>query len=137
MNWLGMRQELLKGMSRYKDLIEESGNHNCFWDAIILTAGTEKQRDMYQSQIEAKLRRKEIPSCCKYLVFSDPPGAKLGDGGATLHALDQLVITESEEYIKNSKVLLIHAGGYSQRLPSASVIGKVFAAYPISKYLHL
>jgi fucose-1-phosphate guanylyltransferase len=65
-------------------------------------------------------------------VFSDPPGAKLGDGGATLHVLDQLVITESEEYIKNSKVLLIHAGGYSQRLPSASVIGKVFAAYPIN-----
>ncbi|XP_078263990.1 fucose-1-phosphate guanylyltransferase isoform X2 [Rhinoraja longicauda] len=29
------------------------------------------------------------------------------------------------------KVLLIHAGGYSQRLPSASALGKVFMAVPV------
>ena len=27
---------------------------------------------------------------CRYLVFSDPPGVRIGSGGATMHALEQL-----------------------------------------------
>jgi hypothetical protein len=30
-----------------------------------------------------------------------------------------------------AKVLLIHAGGFSKRLPNVSVIGKIFAALPL------
>ena len=29
-----------------------------------------------------------------------------------------------------ARVLLIHAGGYSQRLPSVSVVGKIFMGIP-------
>ncbi len=32
-----------------------------------------------------------------------------------------------------AKVMLIHAGGYSQRLPNVSVIGKAFMALPCGK----
>ena len=32
-----------------------------------------------------------------------------------------------------AKVMLIHAGGYSQRLPHVSVLGKVFMALPCGK----
>ena len=33
-----------------------------------------------------------------------------------------------------AKVMLVHAGGYSQRLPNLSVIGKVFMALPCSEW---
>ena len=32
------------------------------------------------------------------------------------------------------KVILIHAGGYSQRLPNQSVLGKVFLTLPCGKF---
>lgn len=34
----------------------------------------------------------------------------------------------------SDKVLLIHAGGFSKRLPIVSVIGKIFAALPFGKF---
>ena len=33
-------------------------------------------------------------------------------------------------YVSLAKVLLVHAGGYSQRLPNFSVLGKIFMALP-------
>ena len=34
-------------------------------------------------------------------------------------------------YLYIAKVLVIQAGGYSQRFPSASVVGKAFVSYPV------
>ena len=55
----------------------------------------------------------------RFFVFSDPPGAKLGDGGATLHALDQLVHAKSRDYIRKcekstllaNKMAHVHSSG--------------------------
>lgn len=76
-------------------------------------------------------------------MVCDPSGPKIGNGGATMHVLEQL-----EDVIETcmlcslinilclldaetaAKVLLIHAGGYSQRIPIASVVGKVFLTLP-------
>ena len=33
------------------------------------------------------------------------------------------------------RVLIIHAGGFSQRLPNQSVLGKVFLTLPCGKYI--
>lgn len=35
-----------------------------------------------------------------------------------------------------AKVLLLHAGGYSQRLPHVSVIGKIFMALPFGNPMY-
>ena len=91
-------------------------------------------------------------------MVCDPVGAKIGNGGATMHALEQLQEqVPKEQLLKGNvrtwhtlcrggggdgclcvdfhaaKVLMVHAGGYSQRLPSVSVIGKVFLALPSGK----
>ena len=83
----------------------------------------------------------------RYLVFSDSPGAKIGNGGATMHAFEQLEMVVGWEELKKgtvtetlavftinvecaARVLLLHAGGYSQRLPSVSVVGKIFMGLP-------
>lgn len=88
----------------------------------------------------------------RYLVFSDPPGAKIGNGGATLHVFEQLEKVVGWEELKKgdknqfntrgiainteyaARVLLLHAGGYSQRLPSVSVVGKIFMGLPCGMF---
>ena len=54
----------------------------------------------------------------------------LGNGGSTLVVLKALYDRYGDEFA-NKKTLVIHAGGYSQRLPSASVMGKVCALYNV------
>ncbi|NWW82564.1 FPGT guanylyltransferase, partial [Climacteris rufus] len=53
----------------------------------------------------------------------------LGNGGSTLHALRCLEEQYGDQWTSFT-VLLIHSGGYSQRLPSASALGKIFLALP-------
>uniref|UniRef100_A0A3Q3BTT4 Fucose-1-phosphate guanylyltransferase n=1 Tax=Haplochromis burtoni TaxID=8153 RepID=A0A3Q3BTT4_HAPBU len=101
-----------------------------FWDVVVVTAVDGSQRKAYELQISEKVDRKELPVGVHYKVFSDPPGPKIGNGGSTLYALQQL----NDIYGKSLgrlRVILIHAGGFSQRLPSASALGKIFMAVPL------
>uniref|UniRef100_A0A3Q1EQJ1 Fucose-1-phosphate guanylyltransferase n=1 Tax=Acanthochromis polyacanthus TaxID=80966 RepID=A0A3Q1EQJ1_9TELE len=82
-----------------------------------------------------KTDRKELPLGVQYKVFSDPPGPKIGNGGSTLYALQQL----NDIYgkcLSRLRVILIHAGGFSQRLPSASALGKIFMAFPLGEPIY-
>lgn len=49
-----------------------------FWDAVVVTAVDQSQRQAYELQIKEKLERKEVPLGIHYKVFSDPPGCKIG-----------------------------------------------------------
>uniref|UniRef100_A0A8C0HQP2 Fucose-1-phosphate guanylyltransferase n=1 Tax=Buteo japonicus TaxID=224669 RepID=A0A8C0HQP2_9AVES len=53
----------------------------------------------------------------------------LGNGGSTLHVLRCLEDLYGDKWT-SFIVLLIHSGGYSQRLPNASALGKIFTALP-------
>ncbi|XP_034387648.1 serine/threonine-protein kinase TNNI3K isoform X1 [Cyclopterus lumpus] len=106
-----------------------------FWDAVVVTAADESQRDAYELQIRGKVDRKELPLGLPYKVFSDPPGSKIGNGGSTLYALQQLDDIYGKA-LGGLRVLLIHAGGFSQRLPSASALGKLFTAVPLGDPLY-
>lgn len=104
-----------------------------FWDMVVVTAVDEKQRIAYKQQIDAKISRGELPKGLIYEVVSDPQGTKIGNGGATLHAVEKLESIHGNELLSSSKILMLHAGGFSQRLPSASVLGKIFTAVPLGK----
>ena len=104
-----------------------------FWDIVVITAVDEKQLVAYELQIEAKLSRGELPKGVVYKVVNDPPGPKIGNGGATLHAIVRLEKDFGTEFLSQCKILMLHAGGFSQRLPSASVLGKIFTAVPYGK----
>ena len=105
-----------------------------FWDIVVVTAVDQKQLTAYELQIKAKLGRGELPNGVVYKVVSDPTGPKIGNGGATLHAIEQLEKDLGAEFLSQCKILMLHAGGFSQRLPSASVLGKIFTAVPYGKY---
>uniref|UniRef100_G3VJJ9 Fucose-1-phosphate guanylyltransferase n=1 Tax=Sarcophilus harrisii TaxID=9305 RepID=G3VJJ9_SARHA len=111
-----------------------------FWDAVVITAADEKQERAYRQQLSRKLQRKELPLGARYHVFADPAGAKIGNGGSTLCALQCLEEIYGDRW-NSFTILLIHSGGYSQRLPNASALGKIFMAlplgYPIYQMLEL
>ncbi|NXT00244.1 FPGT guanylyltransferase, partial [Jacana jacana] len=83
----------------------------------------------YRRQLAEKLVGKELPLGVRYHVFVDPPGHKMGNGGSTLHVLRCLEDLYGDKWTSFT-VLLIHSGGYSQRLPNASALGKIFTALP-------
>ncbi|XP_068731134.1 fucose-1-phosphate guanylyltransferase-like [Montipora capricornis] len=102
-----------------------------FWDAVVITALDESQKEAYEIQVQCKLDRGELPLGVKYLVFHDPPGPKIGNGGSVLVTIGDLLKIYDEEELLKTKIILLPAGGYSQRLPNASVLGKAFTALPI------
>ncbi|GAB1608875.1 fucose-1-phosphate guanylyltransferase-like, partial [Argonauta hians] len=112
----------------FKGRDKDSG-HTPFWEAVVITTADEDQKQGFQLQIKAKHERKELPSNLEIHVISDPPGVKLGNGGATFTALSFLQEFYGEKFL-SMKILLIHAGGLSKRLPSHSVLGKIFSTLP-------
>ncbi|NXM71747.1 FPGT guanylyltransferase, partial [Serilophus lunatus] len=67
-------------------------------------------------------------------VASGVAEPRAGNGGSTLHVLQYLEDLYGDEW-SSFTVLLIHSGGYSQRLPSASALGKIFMALPLGEPL--
>lgn len=98
-----------------------------FWDVVVLTASDEDQQKAYEMQIELKLERRELPTGVDYKVYADPPGPKIGCGGATMHVVSKLTEFYGRSRLDTLYILLLNAGGQSQRLPSGSVMGKVNA----------
>uniref|UniRef100_A0A8B9UHR4 Fucose-1-phosphate guanylyltransferase n=1 Tax=Anas zonorhyncha TaxID=75864 RepID=A0A8B9UHR4_9AVES len=106
--------------------------HGEFWDLVAITAADAEQERAFRRQLAAKLARGELPRGVRYHVFGDPPGHKIGNGGSTLHVLQCLENLYGDKWT-SFIVLLIHSGGYSQRLPNASALGKIFTALPLDK----
>lgn len=105
-----------------------------FWDIVVITALDESQKNAYEIQLQSKLARGELPLGVQYHVFYDPPGPKIGNGGSVLVTIGDLLKIYDEEELMNSKIIMLPAGGYSQRLPNASVLGKAFTALPIGRF---
>ena len=104
-----------------------------FWDIVVITALDEGQKHAYDIQLRSKLSRGELPLGVEYHVFYDPPGPKIGNGGSVLVTIGDLLKIYGEERLKHFKILMLPAGGYSQRLPNASVLGKAFTSLPYGK----
>jgi hypothetical protein len=101
------------------------------WDVVIITAADEGHKHAYEARLDLALSAKALPVGLKWIVVADPPGPKIGSGGATLFVLSKFATHYGDRFAE-MRVLLIHAGGYSQRLPSMSVCGKIFAALPVA-----
>ncbi|XP_065697909.2 fucose-1-phosphate guanylyltransferase, partial [Patagioenas fasciata] len=123
------REDTARRLARFAALRGKAARPGEFWDVVAVTAADEEQARAYRQQLAEKLRRGELPRGARYHVFADPPGAKIGNGGSTLHVLQCLEDLYGDKWT-SFVVLLIHSGGYSQRLPNASALGKIFTALP-------
>ena len=74
-----------------------------------------------------------FPAIQKSVVVPDPPGRRAGSGGATLGVLRELFTQFNlrDADLDQLRILLIHSGGASQRLPAYSPLGKIFAPLPL------
>lgn len=95
------------------------------WDYIILTASNEHQAESFRLQIQS--RSAFLPSRTKFAVIPDEGGVRVGSGGATLSVLKWLAENGGWE---GKRVLVIHSGGDSKRVPQYSALGKLFSPVP-------
>ena len=118
---LFLRQSYLDGYEAYELSLTESKRRPELWDYVILTASNESQAQSYREQIDYRLAEGKLPKSTNYAVIPDPDGKRVGSGGATLNVLRY--IREREDTFKGKKILVIHSGGDSKRVPQYSACG--------------
>lgn len=69
-----------------------------------------------------------LPERCQFLVVPDPADRRVGSGSATINALG--VLGRDIDWWEHHRVLLVHSGGDSRRLPQYSPVGKLFGVLP-------
>ncbi len=102
------------------------------WDYVILTASNEEQAKAYRAQIEDRLSKGRLPRETKYAVLPDPDGKRVGSGGATFHVMKYISEQSDgeESCFRKKRILVIHSGGDSRRVPQYSACGKLFSPVP-------
>ena len=123
---LFLRQSYLDSWTEYeKSLAREDYPA---WDYVLLTASNEDQAEAYRQQLTYRLDQGKLPSGTRYAVVPDPDGRRVGSGGATFSALRY--IREREPGFEKLKILCVHSGGDSKRVPQYSACGKLFSPVP-------
>ena len=98
------------------------------WDVVVVTASSARQAGLYRDEIHRRRQQGMLPEETEFLVVPDPEDRRVGSGGATIHALG--VLAKSREWWNSHRVLLVHSGGDSRRLPQYSPGGKLFGVLP-------
>ncbi len=114
------------------------------WDYLIVTASNDQQAQAYRMQLEARRALGFLSGVKNVLVVPDPGGRRIGSGGSTIQCwmtVLQLELAEAAEDQRNDpqvwgkalqglRILIIHAGGDSRRLPAYGPCGKLFLPVP-------
>ncbi len=129
-------------MNKYKALFEQQSYRDAMdyylgtlendklpvWDYVLLTASNEAQAMAYRVQIEHRLKNRQITARTHYAVIPDRDGLRVGSGGATLSCVKY--IHDHAGTFAGQRVLVIHSGGDSKRVPQYSACGKLFSPVP-------
>ncbi|MBQ8546293.1 MAG: bifunctional fucokinase/L-fucose-1-P-guanylyltransferase [Clostridia bacterium] len=125
---LFLRQSYIDSYSEYEKSLKKEKYP--VWDYIVLTASNEAQAEFYRLQINARLNDGSLPSRTHYAVLPDPDGKRVGSGGATLNVLKYIAQQRNSNDFTGVKILCIHSGGDSKRVPQYSACGKLFSPVP-------
>jgi fucokinase len=115
------------------------------WDYLIVTASNSRQAEAYREQIALRESLGLIQGVNKILTIPDPGGRRIGSGGSTILCLLQILNlelktkpgirarTKAEVWagiFRDLRILIVHAGGDSRRLPPYGPCGKIFVPLP-------
>lgn len=128
MKHLFLRQSYLDAWEDYRRSLRKKSF--IYWDYIILTASNEDQAEAYRREMEYRVEHGLLAKKTHYAVLPDPDGKRVGSGGATFNVLKYLVETEGTEDVLKKRILVIHSGGDSKRVPQYSACGKLFSPVP-------
>ena len=108
-------------------------------DWLVLTAANRRQAKAFASQVAARAEHGVLARTRGMLVVPDACGKRIGSGAATVLALLQLarqIVAGGKkartiaEIFAGERVLMVHSGGDSRRLPMYAAEGKLFASLP-------
>ena len=106
-----------------------------FFSYCVITASDETQAAAFRLLLNRRVDHGLYPREINFRVYSDPPGGRIGSGGGTIWALSRLLAEEhtgsAEDFFAGERVLVLHAGGESRRLPVYAPEGKLFAPVPV------
>jgi fucokinase len=112
------------------------------WDYLIVTASNEAQARAYESQLKVRQNLGLLSNVRNMMVVPDPGGKRIGSGGSTLYCLMEVLnqqlehsagvggLDAWEKILRGLRILIIHAGGDSRRLPAYGPCGKIFIPVP-------
>jgi galactokinase/mevalonate kinase-like predicted kinase len=106
------------------------------FDTVLVTASSERQAAAFRALLERRREHGLYPRELAFEVVPDPPGGRVGTGGSTLWALARLVesrgaAADPASFFARERILMLHAGGESRRLPCYAPEGKLFAPLPL------
>jgi fucokinase len=116
-----------------------SARQKSVWDYLIVTASHETQARAYHAHLRLRHELGLLPQVRQFLVVADWEGKRIGSGASTVFCLAQVVDREAarrgaavstEELLRPLRILIVHAGGDSRRLPAYSACGKIFVPVP-------
>ena len=95
------------------------------FDLLVLTASDGHQADIYRELVGSRLASGGI-AADDLLVVPDPGGRRVGSGGATLEAFLQAARrVGGDRPFEGRRILVVHSGGESRRLPAFAALGKI------------
>ena len=113
------------------------------WDYLILTASNALQARAYEDQLRARKELGLLPQVREAFVVPDLDGKRIGSGGSTLWSLREILRRERarrgvdftgrgavRQALSHLRILIVHAGGDSRRLPAYGPCGKIFVPLP-------
>ena len=103
-------------------------------DWLIITAASRAQAAGYRLMLRARAPRLRAHGIRRWLVIPDPKDRRAGSGNATLLALARAAASMTRkrpaarirDALADQRILIIHCGGDSRRLPAYAAIGKLF-----------
>ncbi|MDW7761933.1 MAG: L-fucokinase [Acidobacteriota bacterium] len=110
------------------------------WDYLIVTASNEDQASAARRQLELRQDLGLLGRVSRIEVVPDPGGRRIGSGGSTILCLLRILERECGGsrmpesrwrcVFERLRILIVHAGGDSKRLPPYGPCGKLFIPVP-------
>jgi fucokinase len=113
------------------------------WDYLIVTASNRSQALAYESQLRLRQQLDLLPRVRRVEVVADLEDKRIGSGGSTVYAIAQVLNYERPAapadlqdtaavtgVLRDLRILIVHAGGDSRRLPAYGPCGKIFVPVP-------
>jgi fucokinase len=112
------------------------------WDYLIVTASSARQAQAYEAQLRLRRELGLLPQVRESFVVADLEDRRIGSGGSTVYCLAQVLERERKglseprtsesvlDILRRLRVLIVHAGGDSRRLPAYGPCGKIFVPVP-------
>lgn len=112
------------------------------WDYLIVTASNDAQARAYEMQLDIRRTLGLLSDIGEVVVVPDPGARRVGSGGSTLCCLMEVLrrrlgrrLSGSdprlwEQVLGELRLLIVHAGGDSRRLPAYGPCGKIFIPVP-------